>query len=138
VLHFFWDPLSESVRKSTRRLRGELANAKDWLSDPVETSKRTMQLNEHASDNEPPYNHLMADDDDDDDSEGGIPMRTGKSTTSLRDRDDDVERGFQHSTVHFEPEIVAVSMMERRQRRAASVDSGERRVSASAVRHVTM
>jgi hypothetical protein len=138
VLHFFWDPLLESVRKSTRRLHGEFANAKGWLSDPVETSKKTMRLREHTTDNEPPYNHLMVDDDDDDHSEDGIPMRTGESTTSLRDRDDDVESRFQHSTVHLEPESVAVSTMEPRQRRAASVDSGERRLSSRTVRHVTM
>jgi hypothetical protein len=130
ILHFFWDPVWNSVRSSTQRLHDEFAEAKDWFRDPARASEKTGRHPQHAKDDKPPHKHLAVVDDNDGDDvhrTENLARRTRESSTSSRGRDDDVESALEHLTAEFEPSNKSGRMAQGIQRRAASVDSGDRR-----------
>ena len=87
------------VQGSANRLCDEFANPKDWLRDPVEMSKKRMQHRKYARDSEPLYNDHRWEQ---------IPSRTRESARSPQDRDDDPERGFNHSPIEIKLKNVSV------------------------------
>ncbi|KAI9671180.1 MAG: hypothetical protein M1817_003687 [Caeruleum heppii] len=121
VLHFFWDPLRNSVRKIVHRLHGEFGNLGRWFRDPAGMSEKTGRHPHHKKDDDPPRKHLAVVDDE---VLEKAPRRTQESGRSWQGGDE--EGGFdRHMTVRYQPR--SKTGLGASHLRAKSVDSVERR-----------